>query len=110
MVWDDWTDDRTRERAIGQAFEYVDLGVEVGTYARKHMPHFRALKLEFASGKTARLRLDEGWGYWEAQGGYTSHFDFSATPSDQGQAIAEWSGVLVKKKKTFPTAVVISTR
>ena len=110
MVWDDWTEDKKREGAIEQAFEYVDLGIKVGTYSRQHMPHFRILELIFESGKSARIRLDEGWGYWEAQGGYPSHFDFDAGAMEQGQAIAEWSGNLVQKKKTYPTALVLSIR
>jgi len=110
MIWDDWSDDSERDKAVQHAFEYVDLCVQVGTYSRQHMPHFRALELMFASGKTARLRLDEGWGYWEAEQGYNSRFDFNASPADQGQAIAEWCGKLLRQRKKHPTALVLSLR
>jgi len=74
------------------------------------MPHFRILAFDFESGKIARIRLDEGWGYWEAEGGYASHFDFGAGAAEQGQVLAEWRGKLVQKKKTYPTALVLSIR
>jgi hypothetical protein len=110
MVWDDWLDDRDREQAIEQAFAYVDLGVQVGTYDRRHMPHFRVLELRFTDGQVARLRLDEGWGYWEAESGYGARFDFRASAEEQGEAIAEWRGNLVRRFKQHPTALVLSLR
>jgi superfamily II DNA/RNA helicase len=98
-VWNDWNDARQRERAIEAAFEYVDLPVRVGTYARAHMPHSRMLELEFASGQSARIRLDEGWGYWETLSGYESRFDFTAGSQQQGERIAMWSGPLQRRQK-----------
>lgn len=109
-VWDDWKDDRLRERAIESSFAYVDLLVRVGTYARTHMPHSRTLDFEFMSGQTARVRLDEGWGYWETQSGYESQFDFSAGHQQQGERIAMWAGPLVKRRKRYKTALTISIR
>lgn len=109
-VWDDWHRSQTRERAIEEAFEYVDLPVRVGTYARAHMPHSRTLDFEFSSGSSARIRLDEGWGYWETQSGYDSRFDFSATPQQQGEKIAMWGGPLVRRRKRYKTAMTVSVR
>ncbi len=109
-IWDDWLSDRDREQAIEAAYEYVDLSVEVGTYSMQHVPHFRALDFKFSSGKVARIRLDEGWGYWEAGSGYSNHFDFSTTAADQGVKIAMWSGTLVKRRKNYKTAFVLSVR
>jgi len=110
VVWDDWLDERDRERAIKAAFEYVGLTAEVGTYAKQHMPHFRVLEFKFSSGKVARIRLDEGWGYWEAGSGYDNYYDFSAKATDQGEAIAMWSGTLAKRRKNYETAFVLSVR
>jgi len=110
VVWDDWSDEKNREQAIKAAFEYVGLAAEVGTYARPHMPHFRILEFQFSSGKVARIRLDEGWGYWEAGSGYDSYYNFSAKADDQGKAIAMWSGTLTKRRKNYETAFVLSVR
>ena len=110
VVWDDWLDSRKRERAIEEAFEYVALSAQVGTYSRQHMPHFRALDILFKSGKTARIRLDEGWGYWEVGSSYKNTFNFLAQAADQGKAIAMWSGTLEKKRKNYKTAFVSSIR
>lgn len=109
-VWDDWSDERLRERSISEAFEYVDLQVRVGSYARVHMAHSRALLIKFESGKLVRIRLDEGWGYWETQAGPGSQFNFSASPQQQGERIAEWSGLLVKRRKRYKTSLVVSIR
>ncbi|MCG7870975.1 MAG: DEAD/DEAH box helicase [Candidatus Thiodiazotropha lotti] len=109
-VWNDWLDERDRERAIEAAFEYVGLTAQVGTYSKQHMPHFRALEFRFSSGKVAQVRLDEGWGYWEAGSGYGNNYNFSANAAEQGRVIAEWSGTLAKRRKKYRTVFFLSVR
>ncbi len=109
-VWDDWLNQKDRERAIEEAFDYVGLAAEVGTYSRQHMPHFRTLEIKFTSGKTARIRLDEGWGYWEVGSGYGNSYNFTASVANQGQSIAMWAGILTKKRKNYKTAFALSIR
>ena len=108
-VRDDWIDDRARERAVEAAFDYVGLTASMGSYAKERMPHFRLLELQFES-SVARIRLDEGFGYWETRGGWGSDFDFNASSTKQGERIAEWRGKLERRKKHYNTALVISVR
>jgi DEAD/DEAH box helicase domain-containing protein len=110
VVWDDWLEEKIREQAIEAAFDYVGLPVFVGTYTRQHMPHFRVLEFHFSTGKVAKIRLDEGWGYWEAGSGYGNAFDFSAKAEEQGKNIAMWSGNLEKKRRNYKTPFSLSIR
>ncbi|MBT5228872.1 MAG: hypothetical protein HOM11_01215 [Methylococcales bacterium] len=74
------------------------------------MPHGRVFEVFFESGQSLRIRLDEGFSYWESDAGYTSRFDFQAPLPKQGENIAEWRGSLVQRRKCYMTSIFSTLR
>lgn len=51
---------------------------------KKEVPHRRAIKLNFASGRVVEITLDQGFGYWRLDlSGGMHRFDFMREPHDQ---------------------------
>jgi DEAD/DEAH box helicase domain-containing protein len=81
-IWDDWEDERDRTNvAQGYASKMaLDLDWKVGL-----APHRRELKLTYEGGKTCRIFLDQGFGYWQSE--RPVKFDFGKNSNEQINAL-----------------------
>jgi DEAD/DEAH box helicase domain-containing protein len=84
--FDNWQSDRTQEAVLQHLLEAVSgATVAVGIQARRDMDHQREMRLEFADGHTACIRLDHGLSFMECAG--DCRFDFNAAPQSQARAV-----------------------
>ena len=110
QVHHDWLNDVERDAGLSAALSYC--GVPYVVKSHQARPHSRYLELEFASGRKLRMRLDQGFSFWDlprdqSLGRRTAH-DFRADPSRQGEAIARLA-VPVAGFENADTQVFVTT-
>lgn len=73
--------------------------------------HSRVITVNWASGKTSKILLDQGMGYWRAQMPYRDqmYFDFNASPDKQAlQMLDKFSCALMHQSGDWPTYISCS--
>lgn len=98
--WDDWKDSSIRDEIIKCALNYCGLNprltVESGG-AFSTIMHGRSMTLNFASGSTIKVRLDQGFAYWKIDSKLAGQLSFPFTASINEQ---------VEKIANLPVAVI----
>jgi hypothetical protein len=112
-VWSDWTDSHSRDEVLVKAFDWCGIDCVLTTDERSKTPHARILELDFASGVSFRIRLDQGFSYWQVtreslRNGWrdNSRFDFSKGLDEQAERIAQLDVRLIGQG--FPTYIWLS--
>ncbi len=92
-VWHDWIKSEDRDTALASALEFCGINAVVKSHASR--PHGRYCELEFSSGRSIRIRLDQGFSFWEVPESATRarrhFFDFRLDAYQQGKVIAKLS-------------------
>lgn len=83
----DWRDDAVRAQVMAEASRSLtfDLSLEL-----RDVPHAREMRLEFISGRTIFLALDQGFGCWREPRGTRPRFDFAKTAQLQAAAMLSY--------------------
>ena len=88
-IWHAWLSDVDRDHALQEALDYV--GFEAQVRSEPGIEHGRMLKLVFESGKQIRIRLDQGFSYWQVDRNMSHRqqqlFDFKKDSVEQGKAL-----------------------
>ncbi len=79
-------------------------GPRFGTVAPRHLPHAREFEIRWASGYSVALRLDHGFGYWEA----SAAFDFAASHRRQAQTLNRIGFDVKARHPAHPTIVYVT--
>ncbi|MDQ6978616.1 MAG: helicase-related protein, partial [Mariprofundaceae bacterium] len=104
-IWHDWRDLTQRDEIIKQALSSMNMLGNIDNRTRQNAPHNRTLTLSFASGKSLRIRLDQGFSYWKArQNRQNVSFPFDASVSQQAQAVLN-TNIMVKGGDQYPTQI-----
>lgn len=103
--WHDWPSHEARDKALFCAFE--SSGIDAVVKSHPERPHGRYLDIEMATGKVIRLRLDQGFSYWEFSG--NGYFDFKTSAEKQGEAIAGMKSQVAASKGS-ETQVFVRTK
>lgn len=111
LVWLDWTDEALRKAAVEEAFAYCGMPDITFELTRKYdAEHARTLDIAFHDGSGLVIRFDQGLSYWKANTArpgagdardHNNEFDFSQSPAQQGEKIAELRTALVNPN--YPT-------
>lgn len=104
-LWDDWADSAGRDAVLRQTLEHCGFDVAVKSSGR--IEHARTLALRFGSGRTVRVRLDQGFSYWMAAEHSRKWFDFARSLDEQATALADCAGA-VAAPRDFPSHVFVS--
>ncbi|CAL94925.1 DEAD/DEAH box helicase [Azoarcus olearius] len=64
-VWQNWSSDEERDKALVAAFEYAGLDLSLATLTKRDSIHARRLDIVFASGKKLQVWFDQGFSYWQ---------------------------------------------
>jgi Lhr-like helicase len=88
-VWNDWLNHDDRDRALLEALDYVGFDAQVKSEAG--IEHGRMLRLTFESGRQIRIRLDQGFSYWQLDKHKSPkqhhYFDFKKDLPSQGKLL-----------------------
>jgi DEAD/DEAH box helicase domain-containing protein len=104
-LFDTWQSDATQKAVLQSLLEAVSgAAVTVSIQSKRDVDHQREMRLEFADGSTACLRLDHGLSFMECAGG--CRFDFNATPHAQARAIYATDVSLRARNDQQPIAYV----
>lgn len=110
-VWSDWPDMEVRNNVLTEAFDFAGINADLQTRTRQQTPHGRTLTVEFSSGLSVTVRLDQGVSYWRASAAnqrYAMLFDFGLDPNEQGGRLAEMT--LLIEGASHPTELFIKVR
>jgi hypothetical protein len=110
-VWADWTDETSRKGAVEEAFAYCGMAnIHLSLTTKYDAEHARTLHIAFDDGTALVMQFDQGLSYWKANRSHSggdavretgNGFDFSMSPSQQGEKIAELRTGLVNPN--YPT-------
>lgn len=101
----DWDDENTREDVTRSAFSKISSEIRLTrSSSLRELSHARELLVEREDGSSVRLKLDQGFGYWEAQG--APRFPFEADPRVQGKELLKCE-IKVRARGKYPTFVYI---
>lgn len=88
-----------------QSFKSIEI---YSTPDKKQIQHARELTMEFNSGKSLTIRLEQGFGYWVPEW-HRQTFPFEKDVPDQVSWLEDnWHGIKVKNESRHPTYVDIS--
>ncbi|WP_295763806.1 DEAD/DEAH box helicase [Undibacterium sp.] len=107
--WDDWKDEAVRDQILEGALSYCGLDPKVSVVAGgaySQVGHGRVMTLRFTSGKTIKVRLDQGFSYWRISTRPSLPFPFSAAISEQVERIASLPGA-VTSSGSAPTQIFV---
>ncbi len=77
----------------------------------REMPHGRVIRLSWADGSRATIRLDHGFCCWSIDGRGTDWYDINNSPANQVEMMYKALAKLeVRYSKRFPTQVFVKTR
>lgn len=77
----------------------------------KTMSHGRVLSLEWESGKTTKILLDQGVGYWDKVRTNNDRFNFRGDVAQQLQAIQEYQNFAIMiNSASWPTFITVVTQ
>lgn len=113
-VWSDWPDVNVRNQTLIKAFEFAGIDTDLQTKPKGQTPHARTLVVEFSSGLSLTVRLDQGVSYWRAPAsgpGQKSaiRFEFGLDdPEEQGRRLAEMN--LLTEGAQHPTELFVKVR
>jgi len=103
----DWLNDSFRLEVIEKYFEFMD--EKCNAKALRDLPHGRLLKLNWVSGTSTIIRLDQGVGYWACE--KSTWFNNSESSDEVVSSMMELvSKLRVKNQKEFPTQVFVKER
>jgi len=90
-VYHNWPAVSDRESAISAAFVYCGMDCVLHSIEKRDAMHARLLEIESDDGHVAKIWLDQGFSYWQAQSPYRQNlrFPFAGEPNEQGQTIAK---------------------
>lgn len=95
--WDDWKDEKIRDQVLENAISYCGLEPKVEVHlggTNSSVIHGRVLKLQFKSGATVSIRLDQGFAYWRFNGDNYRKFQFNENVERQVEAVASLAGAI----------------
>ncbi|XOV94585.1 MAG: DEAD/DEAH box helicase [Bacteroidota bacterium] len=105
-IYENWypEEESDREDFFGLLLNQSFSDITINSTSDNHrIPHPRELDLEFDSGKSLNIRLDQGLGYWFIDG-YPPEFPFHKPVSEQVQWVVENSKVFrLKNSSNFQT-------
>ncbi|HGG58916.1 MAG TPA: DUF1998 domain-containing protein [Gammaproteobacteria bacterium] len=84
FLWSDWDNNATRTEVIKSLFNGIDARPRIKLNSLHQQAHGRMLEIVFSSGKSLRIRFDQGVSYWRVARSVDSHskaFNFSETDS-----------------------------
>jgi DEAD/DEAH box helicase domain-containing protein len=83
-IFHNFEEDGLRKAVVA---EVLGDAVDVVIQDKRQMPHARSLELRLASGATARILLDQGFGAWRAA--EEVRYEFRAAPKQQAASIGK---------------------
>ena len=78
----------SRDTAIRAACINAKWNVKLTSLDKRQVQHSRSLEFNLQSGKTVKIWLDQGFGYWKIFNG-NRFFPFTATPDEQAKKITD---------------------
>ena len=72
LLHNDWLSSNTRDYVFEEALMFCGLNANISS--KDKLSHSRSLQLNFNSGEVVRIRLDQGFGYWKSDRGFTFNF------------------------------------
>lgn len=105
---DNWGGDETRQQVlVGMLGEVSGCSrIDIRSFDRRDVAHSRELGLEFVSGQSLHIYLDEGLSCWRLSG-YRS-YDFAASPAAQARAILSLEGYIALAHKKVGSWMFVS--
>lgn len=105
---DNWGSDNARAKVVSKVLGEITgcSKIDIRSYARKSIAHSRELKVEFESGASLEIFLDEGVSCWRLNGYKT--FDFAAAPSSQARTILKLDGYIAMAHKRVGSWMFVS--
>jgi len=92
-LWSDWHDTNKRNAVLVATLDYLGLNAKIETDTTSKLIHGRVLQLNFSSGRSLILRLDQGVSYWRVSDdnpAFLKEFDLNlADPQEQASKLAE---------------------
>jgi len=110
-IFDDWQEDRIREKVIESYFQYMGETCEVKLVSSRNIPHGRSMRIYWENGITTTVRFDQGVGYWFADTKPRILFDQDEAVNKQVELLAGASQrAIIKNGKSSPTQIFVKDR
>ena len=95
-LWDNWRDERDRADTIRALAELFGFNC---SYESGSAQHGRKMLIRYDDGSQALVLFDQGFGYWQANGG--DQHNFRATPNQQAKALIETSAFVAGRGESY---------